>query len=524
MESQSHTNRTRRLSVLVIARNEEQVLGATIQSVRAIADEILVLDTGSIDQTALVAEAAGAVVSRAEWEDDFSAARNRLMDQATGDWILWIDAGEQLTPETAQDLRNFIDQNPDPQRVYLMMVRTPPANPGVSAEQAAQPRLLPRRADLRFHGRICETLRLSMEAAGLRIDAAPGRITRDVCLHDPKRKTLKALRDLKLVALETAGTVSAPESRLLNALGEALSCLNDQAAAHRAFLQAVKHAPRGSTEMLEGYYGLLTTFSEEPPGQDRRLEVFLEALDLYPLDAQLLCAMGSHLQSRNRLDLAARAFRTAFTHGTVDLKTWHLCEIAEVAAICLGLVLQLQGKDDEACHVLEEALDRCAGSSRIRRRLVDLHVKKGQEQEAIRLVNAMPLEAQSLELLRDVVRGASKAARQEWQPALGLLQGAYVSGCRDPLCLRWLAVTLLSNGQTEGAEPILRQWLQLEPDNAEARTYLGALIQEDTRHVSQFVDPAGSTEARWLRIDPATTVMDVAPAHVPIVHQASSSD
>ena len=83
-----------RLSVAMIVRDEQEVLATSIDSVRPIADEIVVLDTGSTDQTVTIAKRLGAVVGQAAWDDDFSAARNRCLEQVTGDWVLWLDAGE----------------------------------------------------------------------------------------------------------------------------------------------------------------------------------------------------------------------------------------------------------------------------------------------------------------------------------------------------------------------------------------------------------------------------------------------
>ncbi|MEN6493336.1 MAG: glycosyltransferase, partial [Thermoguttaceae bacterium] len=92
MSSQKSSKRRPRLSVAMIVRDEQDVLAASLESVRSIADEIIVLDTGSADQTPTLARKLGAKVCRAGWDDDFSAARNRLLEEVTGDWILWLDA------------------------------------------------------------------------------------------------------------------------------------------------------------------------------------------------------------------------------------------------------------------------------------------------------------------------------------------------------------------------------------------------------------------------------------------------
>jgi tetratricopeptide (TPR) repeat protein len=522
----------------MIVRNEQDVLAATIESARPVADEILVLDTGSTDQTPAIAEQCGASVSRAVWNDAFSDARNRLLGKAAGDWVLWLDAGERLTAESGGRLRAFIDRQADPRTVYLVMVEAPSADPASSNEQVARPRLLPNNPALRFTGRVRETLDPSIEAAGMGVDLAPGRILRHRRLHDPKRKVRNALRDLKLVALEASESGDARPG-LLVALGEACNNLDDPATARRAFFQAIRKARRGSTEMLEAYYGLLSSFDGRRSQPRRQVALCLEALEIYPLDAQLLCAMGSYLQAQDRLDLAARAFQTAVRYGKVDPKTWHLCEIAEMASIFLALTLQVQGKDDEARRVLEEAWTRWPTSARVGRRLIDLCIKQGQSDAAVRVADALPMDGPKREPMLVAIRGASKAAGQDWPAALELLDTAYVAGCRDPFCLKWLTVTLLSNGKTEAAWPVLHEWLQIEPGNAEPRTYLEALQRDfhmpprdpgqpatapGDREAQACGDVVHADPARWLRVDPGTTVTVVTPPRMPIVHQALTTD
>ena len=86
------------VSLCMIARNEEASIGQTIKSALAIVDEIIVGDTGSDDNTRLIAEGYGAKVVDVPWEDDFSAARNTVIEAASSDWILVLDADERLQP------------------------------------------------------------------------------------------------------------------------------------------------------------------------------------------------------------------------------------------------------------------------------------------------------------------------------------------------------------------------------------------------------------------------------------------
>jgi hypothetical protein len=89
-----------RLSVLLIARDEEASLGRCLASVKEVAHQIIVVDTGSTDRTVEIAREHGAEVHAFEWCDDFAAARNAALEHARGDWVLVLDADEELPADS----------------------------------------------------------------------------------------------------------------------------------------------------------------------------------------------------------------------------------------------------------------------------------------------------------------------------------------------------------------------------------------------------------------------------------------
>ena len=78
------------LSVCMIVRDEAPVLERCLDSLRGVWDELIVLDTGSVDETPEIARRYTDKVFFMPWEDDFAAARNRAFSYATGDWLLSI--------------------------------------------------------------------------------------------------------------------------------------------------------------------------------------------------------------------------------------------------------------------------------------------------------------------------------------------------------------------------------------------------------------------------------------------------
>lgn len=109
------------LSIIMIVKNEESVLGDCLASVAGIADEIVVGDTGSTDETAAVAARFGARIHTIPWKDDFAAARNETIRLAWGDWLLHLDADEVLDPENAARIRDIVDTDDASDAVELIL-------------------------------------------------------------------------------------------------------------------------------------------------------------------------------------------------------------------------------------------------------------------------------------------------------------------------------------------------------------------------------------------------------------------
>ncbi|WP_179107300.1 glycosyltransferase [Sediminibacillus massiliensis] len=95
----------------MIVKDEEELLGNCLSSAKEIVSEIIVVDTGSIDSTPSIAERFGAKVIHHPWQGDFSEARNAGLDHATGEWILILDADEELNPDSIDELKNWKEYN-----------------------------------------------------------------------------------------------------------------------------------------------------------------------------------------------------------------------------------------------------------------------------------------------------------------------------------------------------------------------------------------------------------------------------
>ena len=95
----------------MIVKNEEQYLRDCFLSIKDLVDEIVLVDTGSTDNTIKIAEEFGAKVFNFTWVNDFSAARNFALGKSTGDWILYLDADERLDHYSISEVRKILESN-----------------------------------------------------------------------------------------------------------------------------------------------------------------------------------------------------------------------------------------------------------------------------------------------------------------------------------------------------------------------------------------------------------------------------
>ena len=97
-----------KISVCMIVKDEEKLLEACLQSINDIVYEIIIVDTGSKDNTIEIAKKYSANIFSYTWDNSFSNARNYSINKAKGDWLLLLDADEQLVQEDKQKLLDFI--------------------------------------------------------------------------------------------------------------------------------------------------------------------------------------------------------------------------------------------------------------------------------------------------------------------------------------------------------------------------------------------------------------------------------
>jgi len=173
------------ISLCAIAKNEAHCIGAMLESVRPLVSEMIVVDTGSSDDTRAVAYAHGATVYQHTWKNDFAEARNLSLSLAHHPWILVLDCDEELVADSIPKIQQllqgpqqayFIDRNhffatPNAATFSALLPDHPAALRGAQAYFATHDiRFFPNSPMIRFSGEVHESPQDSVRKAGFAIN------------------------------------------------------------------------------------------------------------------------------------------------------------------------------------------------------------------------------------------------------------------------------------------------------------------------------------------------------------------
>jgi tetratricopeptide (TPR) repeat protein len=207
-----------RLSLCMIVRDEALFLPGCLASVRGVVDQLVVVDTGSTDDTAAIARDAGATVVRFDWVDDFAAARNAALPHVTGEFVLVLDADERLAPGAAAAIRAALAR---PGWMLGLLPLHDAARVDVPAEEvldgrarlgnpAYLPRLLRRTPDLQWTGIVHETVAPWLARHGARTRTVEAPIVHLGAVPEVRAAKGKDARNLRLLEVLCASDPDEP--------------------------------------------------------------------------------------------------------------------------------------------------------------------------------------------------------------------------------------------------------------------------------------------------------------------------
>jgi tetratricopeptide (TPR) repeat protein len=341
------------LTAALIVRDEAAVLEDCLESIADVADEIVIVDTGSTDGTIDIARRRGAVVIEHPWADDFAEARNVGLERATGDWVLYIDADERLVEPDRHRMQALL-RGSDAAALRVLF------HPQLDASAYLEFRIWRNHPSIRFEGIIHETVVPAIvqlaEREGRPIDIAD-LVLRHLGYEGDQRK--KHFRNLPLLRRELDRNpsnlfVRHHLFRVLSGLGEdeeAASVLAD------ALLQVDALEAAGKLDEL-GALILYEVIRGQPASGPRR-DLLARALGLYPdncafliVEARQLVDDGAFEAAIERVD---RVFQLAgSTPSRVAYNTRLLREAPhEIKALCLFRLARFEEAAAEYAHAAE---------------------------------------------------------------------------------------------------------------------------------------------------------------------------
>jgi tetratricopeptide (TPR) repeat protein len=296
-----------KLSICMIVKDEALNLPRCLDSIAPVADEIVVVDTGSSDQTVDIATAKGCRVISWAWQNDFAAARNVSIRAATGTWILWLDADDIVPPESLPLLHQLKQEQPN--HVCNLIVRN--QKPGNTGSEFLQARMFPNRDDIFFEGRIHEQMMPSALRIGLPLIEKPIVIEHHG-YADPVQMRIKARRNIQLLlaGLDT----SSPEPVTVIEIADSYTILEEWDAAQSWYekLSALPGVERFPVLASQAHLGLGTIFNRRDE-HSRAVEHFSEAHRLCPGRVDVLYGLAVALEMAGDPDAAMRALCDIFS-------------------------------------------------------------------------------------------------------------------------------------------------------------------------------------------------------------------
>jgi glycosyltransferase involved in cell wall biosynthesis len=285
-QAEQTATRRMRISLTMIVRDEEHNIGECLACIYDLVDEIILVDTGSVDRTKQIARGFGPKVKIVDfpWIDDFSAARNKALAHATGDFILWLDADDRLNGENREKLRQLFARLPNENVACSLKCLCLAGGSATGPTVVDHVRIFRNLPDIRWRYRVHEQILGSVRENGGEV------LWEDVVIlhtgyQDAALRGRKLQRDLRLLRKAVAEAPRDPF--ILFNLGMVHHELGENEHALSFLQDSLRHSnPHDS--IVRKLYALIAGCHLGLGRRQQALKVFNDGLNLYPDDAELL--------------------------------------------------------------------------------------------------------------------------------------------------------------------------------------------------------------------------------------------
>lgn len=302
--------RTQKLTLCMIMKDEEEHLVRCLESVQGVVDEIVIVDTGSTDASIEIAERYGAKIIHEPWLNDFAHHRNTGLAEATGDWVIVMDADEELV--NGSDLLPLL--NDDAMDGYsLREVNYVGAEAGVDSIVNAAFRVFRNRPEHRYTGALHEQIAAHVDQTGTRTKFVGIELLHYGYLDGTTESKRKMDRNMR-IALQEVRRKPDDAFILFNAGVEF-----QRQGKHEMALDYFRRAFKNLPDLRMNFASLLmrnivaTLLAEDR--YDDAIEILADAVQAYPGYTDLLYLEGQAYANRRQYRAAIGSFRKAIEIG-----------------------------------------------------------------------------------------------------------------------------------------------------------------------------------------------------------------
>jgi GT2 family glycosyltransferase/tetratricopeptide (TPR) repeat protein len=473
-----------RLSLCMIVRDNARTLAACLESIRPWVDEMVIVDTGSQDETPRIVESFGARLYHFPWPDSFSIARNESLRHAQGEWLFWMDSDDTITPECGRKLRGLVDREP-PADVfgYVMQVHCP----GIDEHGEPVPdmtvvdhvKLFRNRPDLRFDGRIHEQVLPAIRAAGGEVAWTDIYVIHSGSDQSAAAQAVKRQRDLRLLELELANRPEHPFT-LFN--------LGMTHVHGSRFEEAIGYLERGIAQSgpdephLRKAYALLMFARMKLGRHEEALATCRLGRAMFPRDTELRFREGVLLHELGRLAESRQAYLDVLNgseerhFASVDqgLRGFKSRQNLAVLAADMGDLAEAERQWRE---VVREAPRYRQGW----RGLAETLARSGNIAAAYSVADQL-VQDDDLRVEGLLIKSRAAVRLGRLDVALTALNQAATIAPDDRETLGSRCQFLFEHGSADEAESALRTLLDRDPGDASAYHNLGTLLLRSRRH------------------------------------------
>lgn len=303
------------LSLCMIARDNQRTIEAALATVVPWVDELIVVDTGSVDETPRIAEGFGARLGQFSWCDDFAAARNHSLDLATGRWVFWMDTDDTLPEHCGKGLRELLSSGPDDDVLgFVMQVHCPASRPGQDPIEPSRlsaativdhVKVFRNLPEIRFEGVIHEQVLPSIRQIGGRVEWTDLFVIHSGSDESPEGRHRKLERDLRLLRKDANLRPNHPF--VLFNLGMTLLFAGRSAEAIEPLSKCLRVSNTGESHLRKAYALLVEALATVRHHENALLKCW-EGLGRFPSDAELSFKLGRLLMAEGNWVDAIEAF------------------------------------------------------------------------------------------------------------------------------------------------------------------------------------------------------------------------